>query len=378
LTTVYPFIPLAVVSFVTVAAILARRGRYFFAARIIVFAGSASAFSEVLIAGNLEQIHFATMPIVVASILLSPYDTLAIYGITIAGYLILPSVMPGIRLTEVTNPIIVATVIGVVSLAASIVHKRDLKQIMVQTAELVESQDRILDAKKMEAIARLSSGLASQFDIIVKAIRANSQVIERTSSGGARERARRIALSTVRAAHLTERLLAVSEQQLLQPTVVDIDEVMQGHKQRLKSSVRDNITLHLIPSAERKILNIDVKLFCEAIRLLVMKAQENIPGHGTIAIQTKIADLSQGDEQDLPAGAYCAIVISNSGVTKMGRVETRVFEPFFTSGEFGTGDMDLAAAYGTIRQSGGLVETKIDPDLGTTFVVTIPRQVAPA
>jgi signal transduction histidine kinase len=156
--------------------------------------------------------------------------------------------------------------------------------------------------------------------------------------------------------------------------MVDIDEVMESHRQWLRSSLRDNITLRLIPTAERIILNIDVELFCEAIRLLAMKAQENIPGYGTIEIRTEIADLAQGDEQHLPSGAYCAVIISNSGMVEREGAANRVAEPFFTDGEFGIEDMKLAAAYGTVRQSGGLIETGLDPELGATFVVTVPRQ----
>ncbi len=374
LSMVYPFIPLAIVFFVTVAAILARKGRYLLAARIVVAAAFAISVAEVLISRNVEVMYFGITAIVLSSILLSLVDTLATYVIVIAGYLIVMSVLPGIGLTDVINPITIATVIGAVSIAASSVNDKDLEQIQAQTSDLAKNHDRILDAKKMEAIARLSSGLAHEFNNVMMAIGANAQIIERTTNGGARERARRINLSTVRAAHLTERLLAFSEQQLLHPTMVDIDEVMESHKQWLRSSLRDNITLRLIPTAEQIILNIDVELFCEAIRLLAMKAQENIPGSGTIAIRTEIADLAQGDEQHLPSGAYCAVVISNSGMVEREGAANRVAEPFFTDGEFGIEDMKLAAAYGTVRQSGGLIETGFDPELGATFVVTVPRQ----
>ncbi len=88
---------------------------------------------------------------------------------------------------------------------------------------------------------------------------------------------------------------------------------MRTHEQILKSLVRENITVLLRPSLESKILRVDVEHFCRAIQTLVRKTQETIPGGGTIVVETRIADLPQGDGVSLPAGAYCAIIISNSG-----------------------------------------------------------------
>jgi len=155
---------------------------------------------------------------------------------------------------------------------------------------------------------------------------------------------------------------------------VDLDEVMKSHKELIASSVRENITVHIRPSDEKKMLNIDVELVCEAIQTLVRKAQENIPGHGAITIRTQMADLSQRDEFHLPAGAYCSVKVSNSGPVETQSIKNDVFEPFFTTGEFGTGDMDVAAAYGIVRQSGGLIEMKFEPECGSIFVVTLPLQ----
>ncbi len=374
LSTVYPFIQLAIAVALIISASFGRKGRYFVAARVLVGAASAIAFSDVLSSHSMDTIDFAIISVVLSSILLTPLDTIAVWAITVAGYLMLPGLLADVGSPNMVNVVILTTIIGAVSLGAMSVHRKDLSQIHEQTAQLAKNHDRLHDARKMEAIARLSSGLAHEFNNIMMAIRANAQIIERKANGGISEYATRINQSTVRAAHVTEGLLSFSEQQLLQPTTVDIDQVMEGHKLRLKASVRDNITLRVRPSTGQKTVNIDVDLFCEAIQTLVRKAQENIPGHGTITIRTEIADLLSGEELHLPAGSYCRVVISNSGPVPAEGGDNRLFEPFFTFGEFGTGDMDLAAAYGTVRQSGGVIETKLDPDLGATFVVMIPRQ----
>ncbi len=259
--------------------------------------------------------------IVLCSVLLPPLDTIATYVIVMIGYLIVPGIVAGITILDVSGAMIVATVIGTLSLTATIFRTRDRTQIVAQAAELVRIQDRLRDTEKMEAIASLSSGIASEFSRIVTAVSADAQLIENSGAGAAPERAKSIRRAAERAGRLTDRLLSFSEQQTLHPAIVDIDKEMRTHEQILKSLVRENIAVLLRPSLEIKILRVDVEHFCQAIQTLVRKTQENIPGGGTIVVETRIADLPRGDGVSLSAGAYCVIIISNSGP-----VETRVAE----------------------------------------------------
>ncbi len=319
-STVFPMVLLALAAQSAVVSVLTRRGHYSAAARLLTAEPALVAFGGILISGNLHLFGWPIASIVLCSVLLPSLDTIATFLIVMAGYLIAPGVIAGVTSLDVSGAMIVATVIGSLSLVATIFRARDRAQIVEQSAELARNQSRLHDAKKMEAIARLSSGIASEFSRIVTSVRADAQLIEDSGGGAAPKRAKSIRHAAERAGRLTDSLLSFSEQQTLHPAIVDIDKEMRKHEQILKSLVRKNITVLLRPSPESKFLRVDAEHFCQAIQTLVRKTQETIPGSGTIVVETRIADLPRGDGISLPAGAYCAIIIGNSA---SGRSENR-------------------------------------------------------
>ncbi len=238
--------------------------------------------------------------------------------------------------------------------------------------KLVADHERVLEVRKTEAVARLSSGMAHEFNNILLAIGTNAQIIERTAGGAELESVKRIRDSTAHAARVVAGLLSLSEQQLLRPAIVDIDSVLREHESALKSSLRKTTTLLLRPAAERTLLNIDVELFFEAIGTLVCDVGEGISEPGTITIQTRREDILPNGELFFPGGSYCALTISNGIFPKPDSEEFRAFEASRRTGTGETANIDLAAAHGIVRQSGGRIETKIDPELGATFVVVVP------
>jgi len=373
LVTVFPLILFAVGLFVFIATLFARNGFYTTAARILVGAALFTPMVELFVTRNMLVIAIPITGVVISSALLAPVDTIVCYAATVLGYLLVPQLLPGIEFSDVTNVIMVATMIGSVSLSQTVLRNRDLVQIEQQTAELLKNQDRLLEAKKMESVARLSSGVAHEFNNILMAISGNAEILEMMMDGTAAEHIGRIRKSVNRAARLTENLLSFSQQQLLQPVTVDLDEVLRVHELKLKASVESGVTLSISSSTEGKTVHLDIELFCRAIQTLVKESASDIDGHGTITIQTRVCDISKDNELYLPAGTYCAIDISDGIPVTVTPAGNRQFEPFFTTGEFGSGDVDLAAAYGIIRQSGGHVETKTGEGSGTTFVVMIPR-----
>jgi len=374
LLTGFPLVLLAVGLFVLIASLFARKGSYTTAARILVAATIVPAMVELFVTRNMLVIVIPITGVVISSALLPPVDTIVCYAATVLGYLLVPQLLPDIEFSDVTNVIMVATMIGSVSLSQSILRNRDLAQIERQTAELLKNQDRLLEAKKMEAVARLSSGVAHEFNNILMAISGNAQIIEeRIVDGAAVEYTKRIQKSVNRASRLTENLLSFSQQQLLRPVSVDLDDVLKAHELKLKESLGSGVTLAVNRSTDQKNVRLDIELFCRAIQTLVKQSATNIDGHGTITIQTMVCDLSKDNELYLPAGSYCAIDIRESASLKTTPSGNRQFEPFFTTGEFGSGDVDLAAAYGIVRQSGGHVGAETNNELGIAFIVTVPR-----
>ncbi len=189
-STVFPMVLLALAAQSAAVSVLTRRGHYSAAARLLTAEPALVAFGGILISGDLHLFGWPMASIVFCSVLLPPLDTIATYVVVMFGYLIVPGLIAGVTNLDVSGAMIVATVIGGLSLVATIFRARDRAQIMAQSAELAGNQVRLHDGKKMEAIASLSSGIASEFSRIVTAVSNDAQLIENSGRGAARERAK--------------------------------------------------------------------------------------------------------------------------------------------------------------------------------------------
>ena len=374
LSEIYPLYLVGMTVFALTATLSARRGHYTFAARTIVLATSILSFAELVVIQDLRVVDFALIPVVLCGVLLSRIDTVVMYAITFVGYLLVPMVVRSVMLTDMVNILVITSVVGAASFAAASSRISSVKQITDQAAILEWNRSLVADQRKMEAVARISAGVGHEFMNILREIDYHAERIERGGSDDpVVEIAKRVLQASRRAGRTTEQLLSFSEQQLLNPAPVEIGAVLKQHEKRLRSALRPGITLVVRNSPEPKVLHIDVEYFCDAIEALVRKAEENIPEEGTVTIQTRTAHLRDGDVYHLLSpGTYCEFMIGNSGPAPIEHERNRVFEPFFTFGEFGTGDMNLASAYGVVRQSGGSVEVRFDPALGSVFAVLIP------
>jgi len=378
LSEVYPLYLVGMTAFALTATLSARRGHYTFAARTIVLATSILSFAELVVIQDLRVVDFALIPVVLCGVLLTRVDTVVMYAITFVGYLLVPTVVRSVMLTDMVNILVITSVVGAASFAAASSRIRSLKQITEQAAILERNRSLVADQRKMEAVARISAGVGHEFMNVLRQIDYHAERIERRGPDDpAVEIAKRVLQASGRAGRTTEQLLLFSEQQLMNPAPVEIGTVLKQHEKRLRSALRPEIALVIRNSPEPKILHIDIEHFCDAIEALVLKAEENIPEAGTVTIQTRTANLREGDLYHLLSpGTYCELMIGNSGPAPIEHERNRVFEPFFTSGEFGTGDMNLASAYGIVRQSGGSVEVRVDSELGSVFVVLIPLRGA--
>jgi len=362
----------------TMSYLLARRGHYSASARILVPTASSIAFMEIMFPMDTLLINVPIVAIVLCSIFLSAWETVATYAITVVGYLVIAATAPSASSWDFVDPILLATAIGGIALATAVLRARDFQQIEAQAAELAAEQKQVLEERKMEAVARLSSGMAHEFNNILMAMSGNAQIIEQSAVGAVLESTMRIRDLTTRAARIVAGLLSLSEQQLLRPIVVDINTVMKEHEPALKASLRKTTTLLLQPAVDQTLLNIDIELFCRAIETLVRDLEEGISGPGTITIQTKKEDMAPNDGLFFPGGSCFAVTISNGISPKPDLIGSRMLETLQTTGNGAAANIDLAAANGIVRQSGGRIEIKADPELGATFLVAVPIYQGPA
>lgn len=354
--------------------LLAKRGHYKTAARILVAYGSAASFYYVWTAGDASSLSMPVLAVVLCSLLLTPLDTLGIFLITVAEYILLNTFVPGLTSWDVFGTLIIVTAVGALSTMEVIVRGQDLRHIERQAEELKKNHDQLVDARKMEAVARLSAGVAHEFNNILTAIMGFADVIDLRPAERGQEYTSKIRTAGVRAIQMTEGLLSFSQQQLMDPQAANVDDLLKNHEQSLKAELRRGTHLILNLSAETKIVEVDVELFRRALLTFVKAAERNLSGEGTISIESRGTKFSEDNPMLLPEGDYCSIEIHDNGVPKDSEFLSRIFDPFFTRGEFGTGNLDLAAAYGIVRQTGGQIETRSEAGRGNTIRMVLPQR----
>jgi signal transduction histidine kinase len=374
LAVVFPLILGIGLVFLVIAYVLGRRGHGTASGVLVVCMTATASYSLVLLTRAADTLGFTVIGVVLSSILLSRRVTLVFLFLTIAAIGVVPLLLRDISFWSVSGALVLILPIGALSLVSAVIHDRDMQQIEGQTRTIIENEERLLGARKMESIARLSAGIAHEFNNIVTAIIGYSEVISSRPSESAKQYSRLIKDAGLRASRLTEQLLSFSRQQLLRPQATDLNLLIAGLERLLQSVQSDRIRLRVHLDPRPQMAMVDPELVGRAIQTLVLRARDNIDQDGDITIRTETSVvIPEQAEASLQPGRYCRITVSDSGPPAGREVLARIFDPYFTLGEFGTGDLDLAAAYGIIHQSNGRIDAHSDPRGGNAFVVALPE-----
>ena len=239
--------------------------------------------------------------------------------------------------------------------------------------------DQLRQSQKMEAIGRLAGGLANDFNNLLTAIIGYGQLLRnRLDPGAAGLRdADEILRAAERAAVLTRQLLAFSQQQVLQPRVLDLNEIVTDMDNLLRRLIGKDVDLRSAPAADLGQVMVDSGQIEQVILNLVLNARDAMPKGGKLTIETANVDMDESDVQSrvgLRPGPYIMLAVSDTGVGMTPEVVARVFEPFFTTKAVGRGTgLGLSTVHGIVKQSGGHVEIYTEPGRGSTFKVYLPR-----
>ncbi|HUI72031.1 MAG TPA: ATP-binding protein [Spirochaetia bacterium] len=364
LTFTYPLIEGVCIAVLLVAYILARRGWHRVPVIMICVLNLAGSSSAAIFTHDGQDLVYMAISVSLAGVILSWRWTLGIFGIAAASVAAVSALLPGVHPLATTSAILLILMLGTIGVATAIIRDRDLKQIEEQNRKLKENQESLLAAHKMEAIARLSSGIAHEFNNIMTAIVGYSDIIIRKPVDSAPRYAWLIRDAGLRAGDLTERLLSFSGQQLLRPVSTDLNLLM--------TQLRRGTAVALDLSHEDATAMIDPDQVSKAIETLLEKAAGNTRAGAPVLVRTRRVSVVGSEEATLPPGPYFLISISDGGPPLSKDIVSKIFDPFFTTGELGTGDLDLAAAYGIIAQSGGHVSAQSDPQEGNVFLVHLP------
>jgi CheY-like chemotaxis protein len=190
-----------------------------------------------------------------------------------------------------------------------------------------------------------------------------------------------VARAAQRAAGLTKQLLAVSRRQMLQPTALDLNEMVTDVEKLLRRTIPESIDLQIELNTVASV-RADRGQLEQVMLNLAINAGDAMPDGGTLKLSTSTVNLdgsASGGRAQMPRGGYVRLAMSDTGVGIPREIQTRIFEPFFTTKgrDKGTG-LGLAIVYGIVKQSGGFIWVESDVGRGTTFEVFLPVVDEPA
>lgn len=237
-------------------------------------------------------------------------------------------------------------------------------------------EERARQAQKMEAIGRLTAGVAHDFNNLLTVVMGNLATIEREARGGsATPRLRRAAEHAMegaqRAATLTQRLLAFSRRQPLEPKPVDINELILGISDLLRRTLGETVQIRTELCKGVLQAQVDPGQLEMTLLNLAANARDAMPGGGQLAITT--AGCRIDTEDDPTPGDYIEICVRDTGVGMNPETLAQVFEPFFTTKDVGQGTgLGLSQAFGFVKQSGGDIKIRSTPGEGTAVSLYLP------
>ncbi|HLH93500.1 MAG TPA: response regulator [Xanthobacteraceae bacterium] len=245
-------------------------------------------------------------------------------------------------------------------------------------------EERLRQSAKMEAVGQLTAGIAHDFNNLLTVVLGNLEIAKRQAAAAnsapiqALENAMRGAR---RAAALTGRLLAFARAKPLEPSVLDVNEVVRGMSELLRRTLGETISVRTSLDPAAWPIDADTTVLEAAILNLAVNARDAMPAGGNLTIETANVELDASyvaANPDVTAGPHVLVAVADTGMGMTPEVLNRVFEPFFTTKGDGRGTgLGLSQVYGFVKQSGGHVKLYSEPSIGTTAKLYFPRSQRP-
>jgi PAS domain S-box-containing protein len=240
-------------------------------------------------------------------------------------------------------------------------------------------EDQLLQAQKMEAVGLLAGGIAHDFNNLLSAIMGNSEimVLDLKKDDPLYPCALEIMKATEQGASLTNKLLAFSRKQILQPRLIDFNDIVTDMDKMLRRLIGEDIDLVTHCGDKLDLVKADPGQVEQILMNLAVNARDAMPYGGKLTIETANVHLDESYAQshaEVSPGPYVMLAVTDNGAGMEPERLQHIFEPFFTTKDQGKGTgLGLAMVYGIVKQSGGHIWVYSELGRGTTFKVYFPR-----
>ena len=285
--------------------------------------------------------------------------------------------------------------LGYIGSIIDITHRKESERILQEAnlvlerrvaaaiAERAHTEAQLRQAQKMEAIGKLTGGVAHDFNNVLQVIAGNLQLLGRDVAGNVRaeQRLQTAIAATSRGSRLAAQLLAFGRRQPLSPKTVNLGRLVRGIDDMLRRSLGEGVEIETIIAGGLWNTFVDTVQVENALLNLAINARDAMQGQGKLTIEAGNAFLDDtyvARHGDVAAGQYVMVAVTDTGCGIPGELLERVFEPFYTTKPEGQGTgLGLSMVYGFVKQSGGHIKIYSEVGHGTTVRIYLPRARQP-
>ncbi len=238
-------------------------------------------------------------------------------------------------------------------------------------------EEQLSQAQRLDSLGKLAGGIAHDFNNMLMVIFSRAELLPRASDDPERQRRfiEDIKTAAGKSRDLTQQLLAAARRQVMQPEVVDVNDVVTSTMQLLRPSIGEHIDIRLRLDPQLWPIYADPGKLHQVLMNLALNARDAMPSGGSLTIETRNFVASSAyvrQHPQLPQGDHVLLIVSDSGQGIPAEVQQRIYDPFFTTKPSGTG-LGLAVVRGIVEQTGGQIWLYSEEQKGSTFRVFFPR-----